>query len=457
MRKLISLVVLFLSLILFSGCSPVEQEFLQKYYELSKWKALQDTTTIHFNAMLIDENLDYSVVMDTYQDIEAKQVKFVISGKSNSDKIPGFDPIEFLFDEEAIYFRGNDIANIANTFQIPLSEKEQRVLAKIKDQHIVLKYSEIENMVNSDNLAGNELFSAEMIKQSMFEPEKTYGMLLLLPQAFPEFSMGMIREGDTYIININNSNIVDLIDKYALNSIKNIDKLMELSMVNPDLKQSIAEISPEERAAMLEEYEKFAPEMKEMLQSKIDLGELKIAVKFEFLPQSAKSNIDISAEYFDLPEPVYGNIDFDLSINSLAKMKKNSIAMPEPNKQASAIKVINEMKIPEKKLIIYVDNNERFLQFYDAKPTSLNFGIIFSEDATEIPAVEVLTALNENPVWHDGMKAYYISTPNGPIVIDGQFYDQNGQEKFFISPWELTKLGYNVIWNYQDRCIQISK
>lgn len=440
-KKILITICLLLGLSMITGCSDIEQAYLDDQIMIMEWPAAQDTSNIQFKLKFGQVDIDYALKLETQQEInqQAGDLKATIniSGTSNNENYGDLPVVQMIYDRNKIYMKAQDVLRIVDAFNIKLSDKNLKALRDLKDGYFVydsLAYQE--DLLDSDPLLEE---MTDMYQQIYADPVKfSRDLLLGFAGAMPDFSTPMFKADNRYILEINNNNAAPLIDSFVESIINNLEGIIKIYPFPESLKEEIlAEVKTMDKELVLNEYREVAPEIKAV----IDMGRFYFYMEGEYNPTDYLQKMELNMEY----EPFF---TLALSMNSVGKKGTDAlnIKLPAEEKQVAVESFMEKLMTPEKRLSIDLESGTGLMQYHEAKPIEIQLNIQEYENMEMLPARGVLAALSEVVVWSDNMQISYVSTPDGPIFLEGEILNIEEEELLYISAWELMNLGYDVNW-----------
>ena len=453
-RKLFITIILLLCAGLATGCSEIERAYVKDQLKIMEWPGVEDVTNLRF-AIKADEDIDinYTLKMETKVENPVKDGGYKIflnlSGGSNNGKNGVFSNAQLIMDQEKMYLKAKDVLKILRAFEIEIPARYAQALENLGDKFFVFDYVSYQNSIYEQMLPEYDFSS--MSRTILDDPVAFASNLLLgLVDLLPEFTTSMTKEDGYYVVRIDNENAAPLIHSYFESIIRNIEGLIEIFPYPENLKKELlAQIQFADKEDIINEYRYFlAPEIEEA----IDMGTVSFIMKALYNPNDYENKMELILEY---PE-----FSMELSIDSLSKKSNQALNLiiPAEEQLVDAVAFIEEQMLPEISLTIDRQTGLGQLSYYGADSNEVQIGvIIFDEEYYGFlsPARSVLTALGENVIWQEDLHAAYVSTPYGPVYLDGEIINMDGNDLLYISPWEFIRLGYDIDWDYYG--IYISK
>ena len=453
-KKFIMVLVLLIGLGLLTGCSEVEQAYINDQLETLKWPGTEDLTEIQLKATVEGDKIEMNMKMESKQEISnsLKNFKVVskLSGslKVNDELVGALSDISIIFDQDKMLIKVKDLLSILNTAKIDFNESKIDGLISSPEDYVVLDFMAMqESMLAADPYNSFSYNSAEYQKMMADPLSFTRDFLQGITANLNDFSTPMKKEGNTYTVLINNDNAPMLVKSLVASIINNIEGIIDIYPYPEEMKaeilSSLSTISKEE---VLKE---FNEEIMPGIENILGMGKFSISLNEQYNPNDYTKTMKMEMDYPNLA------VEFSLDAKGKKVSQGLNIVLPEESKRINAEVLIQKLMTPDKNLVLDVETGQGMLMLYGEEPVEIKFDIQVYKDLEMLPARAVLEAFGENLVWQDDLHAAYISTPHGPVYLEGEILTVNGRDLLYIEPWEFIKVDYNLDWQYKE--ITISK
>jgi hypothetical protein len=425
-----------------AGCTDVEKAYWQDNFALLEWPAVKEEAEIQLRYQIAGDSVDYTINAVTEQNVLKMQSRVVISAVSHNGNYPDIPAVNLIYDNGVLYCPVKDVINLTKIFEEDIPPELVKAMNKISDSYFYFDFDAYQReALEYDPMMAEIVEYYEQLSKDPINMAKK--MISDLINGLPDFTVNMEKNGSTYSLTIDNENAVILLDSLILNVVKNIDGIVKAYPFPDSLKEELLnEIEAEGGAQKLvEEYQDIiAPEIKQAMQSMLDTGQFSFNLDSQYNERDYNINLGLNVEYPEL------NI-FAALVSQGEKISHTlSLPIPAENKRVNVIEFTEEAFATEKVLTVDVTTGEGQVQFHDALPVDVKFDFKVVDGFNYIPAEAVLASLNDILVWNESMKIYYVSTPEGPVILEGEVLKINDKDILYINIWDLMKLGYMIDW-----------
>ena len=446
-RKIIIALVVVLGLSVLAGCSLTEQEYVTKYLDLLNWKYSSGTMTFDISVQYDDLDLSYLVTSEVQSNSSTMQNCFEISAVSRNSAYSDIKPFKMYVDGINLYVARQGILDIAAVLDQTIPDEFFELLG---DAEYV--------MINMEELSATdpsyEDFSAQMYKDILADPTGySKNLISGFIDALPGFTLGLEKENDSYVLILDNSNLLATADSFVMNLITNIDTVLDIYPLPEDMKASLAEeIGGAD--ALLSLYKEFSPEIKASIQESLDTGTIQIEYRSSFPVSSYKSNLSLIADYPDFKVDITADqylrkesamkIDFPQSVADMTTFLSDLMLYPDYSDYGEEIFPLE--------LGIDIDTGEMFSGYYGMME---NLNLKFSEDYTYIADPDLFYLFYIWVEWDEDLQQAYVYTDEGNVYLQSLVFEEIDGPELYIRIRDLVKLGAEVDWDESNRLISI--
>lgn len=393
MKKLVIVMLLVISMVTMLGFAPAEATYWEDMKAIYEWEGIEGEAEMAFTVVVPpDVNLQYDLKLNSESNLEdfVSYMEITIEDKAEFQEFPTIK----------LYTEGTDFYINTEAVLPIISMMGLDIPLEIEEEYILFKTTETPVDMNSKVLQDILVFIEEM----------DLGI-----------DLDMTKEGNTYTLNLNSDEIIDLLDAYMLYIFTNMDKLPQDLMP-----AEMPEITEEHLEEILEMYNSFI---------KPNIPMAKAFIEGSYYKQLSTFDEDAITEETDLAltTPMA-----QVHIEGISVSKKlDSVDIQLP----TSVKVVTDKDLEEFFMGMFMPDTDTQSKFK---------AIIDLEGAYKKPVGD--TAEFEEGVLRLMVEdnRSYITVEDVSILLDIEIEGDG-----FIAVRDLEQYGFQIIWNPYIDMIEI--
>ncbi|MFW5649116.1 MAG: hypothetical protein ACOCG5_08515 [Candidatus Alkaliphilus sp. MAG34] len=392
MKKTLLIALLIISMLAVVGFTSAGASYWEDMKEIYEWKAMEGVSEAEFSISVPSENLDY-------------QFKVHINAKSSLDDFCSYSEIKV-----------EDLKGLVNIPVIKMYTKDSDIY--INKEAVLALLSAL----NVDDVEIKEDFV--MLKNDQVDIEMDFNALLndvigLVEKMDLGVDLDMKKDGNTYTLTVKSDELIDLLDAYIRFIIENIDQLPESLLQGQEI-----EITEEEKQEMLEGYDAFVGQFKDLAKGAIEGSKFSMESTFEEDKYSENTQFNIK---------IMGMGEFNMKTEGITSRLETF-----------------DLELPTSVMVITAEELGELIADKIGGDTGFGLKAVIGLDGTYVKFVQSGVEDGQVPLKIIDDKAY-IAVEDAEKLFGVKL--EGLEDPFHIR--RLDDFGFHVEWNEENRLIEI--